>query len=136
MGRKARILREEGDLSEVVGVTIENGLALVEINNPPVNATGLAVRIGLLKAIEKAEQDNAKAAIVYCAGRTFVAGGDISEFGKPPQEPHLPDVYQAIEDSSVPWIAATHGTTLGGGFELSMACDFRLAQAGTNIRSA
>ena len=133
MGRKARILVEEGDLSEVVSVTIENGLALVEINNPPVNATGLAVRIGLLKAVEKAEQDNAKAAIVYCAGRTFVAGGDISEFGKPPQEPHLPDVYQAIEDSSVPWIAATHGTTLGGGFELSMACDFRLAQAGTKF---
>lgn len=120
-------------MSNVVNVEIKGDIALVEINNPPVNATGVAVRIGLLEAVEAAEKANAKAAIVYCAGRTFVAGGDISEFGKPPQEPHLPDVYQAIEDSSVPWIAATHGTTLGGGFELAMACDFRLAQKGTRF---
>lgn len=118
-------------MSEVVTVKFENELALVEINNPPVNATGIAVREGLLKAVKAAEDQQAKAVIVYCAGRTFVAGGDISEFGKPPQEPHLPDVYQAIEDSNVPWIATTHGTTLGGGFELAMACDFRLAQKGT-----
>ena len=112
---------------------MKGDIALVEINNPPVNATGVAVRIGLLEAVAAAEKANAKAAIVYCVGRTFVAGGDISEFGKPPQEPHLPDVYQAIEDSSVPWVAATHGTTLGGGFELAMACDFRLAQKGTRF---
>ncbi len=120
-------------LSSVVSVELRGDIALVEINNPPVNATGVAVRLGLLEAVAKAEAANAKAAIVYCAGRTFVAGGDISEFGKPPQEPHLPDVYQNIEDSSVPWVAATHGTTLGGGFELAMACDFRLAQTGTRF---
>lgn len=118
-------------LSSVVSVELRGDIALVEINNPPVNATGIAVRKGLLDAVAMAESANAKAAIVYCAGRTFVAGGDISEFGKPPQKPDLPDVYQIIEDSSVPWIAATHGTTLGGGFELAMACDFRLAQKGT-----
>ncbi len=115
-------------MSEVVRVDIQDQLARVEINNPPVNATGQAVRQGLLAAVAQIEQAGAKAAIVYGAGRTFVAGGDISEFGKPPQLPHLPDVYQAIEDSTVPWIAAVHGTTLGGGFELAMACSFRLAQ--------
>lgn len=120
-------------MSNVVSVEMKGDIALVRIDNPPVNATGVAVRIGLLDAVAAAEKANAKAAIVYCAGRTFVAGGDISEFGKPPQEPHLPDVYQAIEDSAVPWIAATHGTTLGGGFELVMACDFRLAQKGTRF---
>lgn len=120
-------------MSNVVSCEIKGDIALVKIDNPPVNATGVAVRIGLLDAVAAAEKANAKAAIVYCAGRTFVAGGDISEFGKPPQEPHLPDVYQAIEDSVVPWIAATHGTTLGGGFELAMACDFRLAQSGTRF---
>jgi len=121
------------NLSSVVSVELRGDLALVEINNPPVNATGIGVRVGLLEAVKMAEAANAKAAIVHCAGRTFVAGGDISEFGKPPQEPHLPDVYQVIENSTVPWIAATHGTTLGGGFELVMSCSFRLAQVGTRF---
>ncbi|AVX05675.1 3-hydroxyacyl-CoA dehydrogenase [Maritalea myrionectae] len=120
-------------MSDVVRVDIQDQVARVEINNPPVNATGQAVRQGLLDAVAQIEQAGANAAIVYGAGRTFVAGGDISEFGKPPQLPHLPDVYQAIEDSSVPWIAAVHGTTLGGGFELAMACAFRLAQKGTRF---
>lgn len=118
-------------LSSVVSVEMQGDIALVEINNPPVNATGVAVRVGLLEAVAKTESANARVVIVYCAGRTFVAGGDISEFGKPPQEPHLPEVYQTIEDSAIPWIATAHGTTLGGGFELAMACDFRLAQIGT-----
>ncbi|MGJ8527554.1 FAD-dependent oxidoreductase [Maritalea sp.] len=117
----------------MVQVEIEGDIALVQIDNPPVNATGVAVRIGLVQAVKEAEAANVKAAIVFCAGKTFVAGGDISEFGKPAQLPHLPDVYQQIEDSSVPWIAAVHGTTLGGGFELAMACNFRLAQTGTRF---
>jgi 3-hydroxyacyl-CoA dehydrogenase len=70
---------------------------------------------------------NVRAAVLYCAGKTFVAGGDMSEFDAPPAEPHLPDVIQAIEDCSVPFVAAMHGNALGGGFEIAMGCAFRLA---------
>ncbi|MCP5075770.1 MAG: FAD-dependent oxidoreductase [Rhodobacteraceae bacterium] len=120
-------------MNNPVSVHFRDSIAVVKIDNPPVNATGLAVRVGLLDAVQACEQACVKAAVVFCEGRTFVAGGDISEFGQPPTEPHLPDVYQAIEDSSVPWIAAMHGTVLGGGFELALVCAFRLAQTGTQF---
>ncbi|MCP5085374.1 MAG: FAD-dependent oxidoreductase [Rhodobacteraceae bacterium] len=117
----------------LVSVRIQDDIAVVTIDNPPVNATGAKVRSGLSEAVQLCEQEEVRAAVIVCAGRTFVAGGDISEFGKPPVEPHLPDVYQIIEDSPIPWIAAMHGTVLGGGFELAMACAFRLARTGTRF---
>lgn len=115
----------------VVSVTFENDLALVEINSPPVNATSLAVRQGLTDAVTQVQ--GAKAAILYCAGRTFIAGGDMSEFDGPAIEPHLPDLVQAIEDSATPFIAALHGTVLGGGFEIAMGCAWRIAAPGTRF---
>jgi len=117
--------------SETVSVTIENAIATVMIDNPPVNATSQSVREGLEKAVAIIAGSDAKAAVIRCAGRTFVAGGDITEFDKPPVAPHLPDVCDAIETSEIPFIAAMHGTVLGGGFEIALACHFRIALGDT-----
>ncbi|MGB7336852.1 MAG: 3-hydroxyacyl-CoA dehydrogenase NAD-binding domain-containing protein [Salaquimonas sp.] len=105
-------------------------IAVVEIDNPPVNATSQEVRQGLLNAVKACEEDEQISSVVlFCTGRTFVAGADIREFGKPPVEPHLPDVLLAIENSTKPWFAAIHGTALGGGLELAMVCRARVASA-------
>lgn len=114
-----------------VDVRMENGLAWVTVNNPPVNATSTAVRQGLLDAV--AAVQGARLAILHCAGRTFIAGGDMSEFDTAPQEPHLPDVVNAIEASATPFVAAMHGTVLGGGLEIAMGCAFRIAAPGTKF---
>lgn len=116
-----------------VTYTREDGIALITIDHPPVNAMSLVVRQGLLNTIQAAVADGMQKGLIVCSGRTFVAGGDISEFGNPPQNPHLPDVYQALEDSPVTWLAAMHGTVLGGGFELAMACDYRIALSSTRF---
>ena len=119
--------------SKPVTVDFKNGLAFVTIDNPPVNATSQAVRAGLVEAVQQVAASDSKAAILRCAGKTFVAGGDISEFDKPAAEPHLPDICNAIEASPVPWIAAMHGTVLGGGFEIALSCAFRLALPDTRF---
>lgn len=109
------------------------GRARVTIDNPPVNATSQAVRAGLLDAVKQAVRDGCRTGVIACAGKTFVAGGDISEFGKPAVEPHLPDVYEYLEHSPVIWAAALHGSVLGGGFELAMACHIRVATQTTRF---
>lgn len=97
-------------------------------NNPPVNALGAAVRQGLKAGIEEAlSDDSVKAVVIRCDGRTFFAGADITEFGKPPVEPSLPDVIDAIENSPKPVVAAIHGTALGGGLEVALGCHYRVA---------
>lgn len=102
-------------------------VAVVEIDNPPVNATGQAVRAGLLGAVEAAERDpDTQAIVIACAGRTFVAGGDISEFGKTPLLPHLPGVLDRIEACTKPVVVAWHGTALGGGCEIGLAAHARV----------
>ena len=118
-------------MSEVVTTHFDGEIVWITINNPPVNATSTAVRAGLLKAVE--EIGSARYAVISCAGRTFVAGGDMSEFDAPPALPHLPDVYQAIENSPAIFIALMHGNVLGGGFELALACDFRIADSKTRF---
>ena len=111
----------------VVNVSIQKPIVWVEIDNPPVNATNQAVRQGLLDSLDQiAATDGVKAVILTCAGRTFVAGADIKEFGNP-LTPYLPDVLNKIAESSVPWVAALKGTALGGGLELAMACHGRIA---------
>ncbi len=114
-----------------VSVRREGDLAWVTIDNPPVNATSTAVRAGLARAVEQVQ--GARVAILTCAGKTFVAGGDMSEFDAPPVEPHLPDVVQLIEDSETPFVAVMQGNVLGGGFEIAMGCAWRIAARGTRF---
>lgn len=115
-------------MTSPVSVTVANGIATILIDNPPVNATSQAVRQGILDAVNAIDADESvEAAVLACAGRTFVAGADIREFGKPPVEPHLPDVLDAVEKARVPVVAAVHGTALGGGLELALSCHARVA---------
>ena len=103
-------------------------ILIVTSNNPPVNALGAAVRQGLVAAIEQAMSDEAiKAVVIRCEGQTFFAGADITEFGKPPVMPWLPQVVDEIENCSKPVIAAIHGTALGGGLEIALGCHYRVA---------
>lgn len=117
-----------------VTVEVRGDLARVTIDNPPVNALGQAVRSGLLDAQARIEASaEVKSVVLCCAGRSFVAGADIRELGKVPSEPFLPDVLAAIEAASVPWVAAIHGTALGGGLELAMACHGRVADPAAKL---
>ena len=116
-----------------VTTTFEDDLAIVRIDNPPINAASQAVRGGLADAVKAVDEARVSAAILICEGRTFVAGADIREFDQPPKEPHLPDVIAAIEAARTPWIAAIHGTALGGGLELALGCRYRIAHAAAQL---
>jgi 3-hydroxyacyl-CoA dehydrogenase len=117
-------------LTDMVNYTVEDGVAVLTVNNPPVNALGHGVRLGLLKGVEKAQDDEAASAIViYCEGNTFIAGADITEFATGPKDPQQEDVMVALENSSKPTVAAIHGTALGGGLETAMSCHYRVAVA-------
>lgn len=119
---------ERPTLTELSKLTVQDGIGILEINSPPVNALGYAVRAALERGINEASANpDAKALIILCAGRTFFAGADISELGQPSRRPGLDDVFALIESSPKPVIAAIHGTALGGGFELALACHYRIA---------
>ena len=105
----------------------DNVLVVIS-DNPPVNALGQAVRAGLKDAIADAlADDGVEAVVIRCDGQTFFAGADITEFGKPPVGPNLPETLDAMEASDKPVIAAIHGTALGGGCEVALACHYRVA---------
>lgn len=109
-------------------------IAVITVDNPPVNALSQALRQELWDAVATLDADPSVAAVVLaCAGRTFIAGADVTEFGKPPQPPHLPDLVDRIESAAKPWIAAIHGSALGGGFEVAMGCRFRVASRGASV---
>jgi 3-hydroxyacyl-CoA dehydrogenase len=111
-----------------VRVEREGEIAVLVIDNPPVNASSVEVRRALFEAICAVGDDpSIKAAIIIGAGSTFVAGSDIREFGKPLEDPQLPAVISAIQGCAKPFVAAIHGAALGGGFELALACDARVA---------
>jgi len=115
-------------VSEVVKLERRDVVALVTVNSPPVNALSAAVRGGILECLKSAIADpDIKAIVLTCAGRTFIAGADITEFGKPPKPPGLNEVLAEMDNSPKPIIAAIHGTALGGGLEVALACHYRVA---------
>lgn len=113
--------------SESVIGNIVDGVLIVTIENPPVNALSFHVRGGLMAALERARSDDVSAVVLTGAGRTFVGGADIKEFGKPAIEPTLPGVVEAIESFAKPVVAAVGGAALGGGCEIALACHYRVA---------
>lgn len=117
----------------IVRIEYNDDCAIVIINNPPVNALSHDLRVALLEAIKTIDQGKPRAGLLICEGKTFVAGADIKEFGKPLASPILPQITRALEDSSKIWAAALHGSCLGGGIELVLGCDARIALIGTEF---
>ncbi len=117
----------------VVSYQQQDQLGIIRINNPPVNAISHAVRAGLMESLDRARASQIKALLILCRGRTFIAGADISELGKAPQPPHLPDVISAIENFPKPVVAALHGNALGGGLEVALAAHYRCATPTTKL---
>jgi len=115
-------------MAEPVTITRHDQIALVALDNPPVNALSHAVRVALIAGLKQlfAAADVA-AIVIACEGRTFIAGADIREFGKPPLDPDLPELIEFLDGAPKPTVAAIHGTALGGGLELALACHFRVA---------
>ena len=112
----------------VSDLRVNDGVAVLTIDNPPVNALSAAVRRALVEGLQRAQADpSVEAVVLMCRGRTFFAGADISEFGKPPQDPSLPEVVAALENAIKPVVAAIHGTALGGGLEVALGCHYRVA---------
>ena len=119
---------------DVVSFSVEDGIALVTIRNPPVNVISAAVRAGLNEALTNiGALDGARAVVLTAEGSTFCSGADIGEFSGPPREAEYRDLFRRLEQFPLPIVAALHGTVLGGGLELSLACHYRIAAAGSRL---
>ena len=116
-------------MSDPIGYSVQGPVAVLRIQNPPVNALSQAVRQGLWDAMDRAEADaDIKAVLIVGDGRAFIAGADITEFGKPPMAPALPDLCTRIEGSHLLVVASMHGVSLGGGLEIALGAHYRMAQ--------
>jgi len=115
-------------ITDMVSMETEDSIAVVTIDNPPVNALSEGVRTGLYEAVSQANTDDSVVAVlILCAGRTYIAGADIREFGQPPSGRSLIEVQDVIENASKPVISAIHGTAFGGGLETALVCHYRVA---------
>ena len=121
-------------MSRPVEYEIRDGVAVISLNNPPVNALGTDVRRGVVEALGRAAEDEKVRAVVLTGrGRCFCGGADIREFGQPPVEPQLPAVIATIEASLKPVVAALHGAAFGGGLELPLGCHYRLGAPSARV---
>ena len=119
---------------DVVSFSVEDGIAVVTICNPPVNVISAAVRAGLSEALSSiGSLDGVRAVVLTAEGSTFCSGADIGEFSGPPREAEYRDLFRRLEQFPLPIVAALHGTVLGGGLELSLACHYRIAAAGSRL---
>lgn len=114
-------------MSKVVSYELIDNIGLITVRNPPVNALSHALRKALQDVVDAAQDDASEGLVLMCAGRTFIAGADISEFNQPPQSPSLSDLLERLENSNKLIVAAIHGTALGGGFETALSCHYRCA---------
>ena len=115
-------------INDVTTLEKDSNISIITLDSPPVNALSAPVREGLHKGVTEARNDKeTEAIVIICKGRTFIAGADISEFGKEPKGPSLFEVQEFIENSNKPVIAAIHGTALGGGLEVALTCHYRIA---------
>lgn len=115
---------------------VRDGVAVITMNNPPVNGLGLATRQGIADGIERAQADaSVKAVVITGAGKAFSGGADIKEFGSPKAiaEPNLLSLIKLVENCSKPVVAAIHSVCMGGGLELALGCHYRVAAPGTNV---
>src|SRR5689334_4217392 len=115
------------EINSVTTLTQDGDVALVVLNSPPVNALSFNVRDGLHDGFKQAIESDAKAIVLICEGRTFIAGADITEFGGAQRGASLPEVQAMMENSPKPVIAAIHGTALGGGLEVALCAHYRVA---------
>lgn len=120
-------------MTDAVSYTLEGNLGVIRVNNPPVNALSHGVRSGMAEALTTAAEDTSEAVVILCEGRTFIAGADITEFGKPPKPPFLPDLLAQLDNHPKLTVAAIHGTALGGGFETALSCNYRVALASAKV---
>jgi 3-hydroxyacyl-CoA dehydrogenase len=118
----------------IVTVAYEGDIALITVNNPPVNTINAAVREALSPLVgELAARRDVQAAVLLCEGSTFFSGADIGEFSGPPQEEAYRRLFNAIENLPFPVVAAMHGTVMGGGLEIALACHYRVAAPGARF---
>ncbi|HWW21838.1 MAG TPA: enoyl-CoA hydratase-related protein, partial [Steroidobacteraceae bacterium] len=113
--------------SVTVAVSTHGDVALITVNNPPVNTINAAVRADLAAVLTQPSVRNARALLLCCDGRTFFSGADIGEFSGPPKEAEYRALFATLEGMPVPVVAAMHGTALGGGLEIALACHYRVA---------
>ena len=115
-------------MNDKIAYSRHGDIAVLTVQNPPVNALSQAVRQGLWDGMQQAEDDDGvRAVLIVGDGRAFFAGADITEFGKPPLEPHLPTLINRIEASPLLVVASMHGVSLGGGLEVALGCHYRIA---------